>query len=216
MGILGGRGAQLRPEAPEVRPQARREAGCRHRRSRPRLAGRAARRCGRPARLRLPARPQGAAARLAERLQAGHSGAAGDAVSRRARLRGAGCRARDPARPDRPERPPPLESRRDARDPACALTACGSLPRRRLPPRADCAGAPGCGRRRREERRDRGRLDRRQGDAGPLHAPRRRPLPGLRLRAARRLHHTGALGGRARARPLRRASTAARSRRSAT
>ena len=63
--------------------------------------------------------------------------AAGRALSRRARLRRAGGRARDLARRDRPQRPAPLEPRCDARDPACALAARGGVPRRRFPARPD-------------------------------------------------------------------------------
>ena len=86
---------------------------------------------------------------------------------------------------------------------ALGLPAGGRLPRRRVQARADRAAAP-CGRRRRhEERRDRGRLDRRQGDARPLHAHRRRALSRLRVRLARRLHHAVAHRSRARARALR-------------
>ncbi len=61
-------------------------------------------------------------------------------------------------------------------------------------------GAP-CSRRRRYEKRcDRRRVDHREGDARPRHAPARRALSALRLLAACRLHHTGALGRRSRAR----------------
>ena len=66
--------------------------------------------------------------------------------------------------------------------------------------------APAASRRRRrrhEERRDRGRVDRREGDARPRDAPARRALPALRLRPARRLHHARALRRGARARPER-------------
>jgi hypothetical protein len=46
--------------------------------------------------------------------------------------------------------------------------------------------------------RDRARVDRREGDARPLHAHRRRDLPGVRLLVARRLHHARAQRDRAR------------------
>ena len=86
---------------------------------------------------------------------------------------------------------------------ALGLPAGGRLPRRRLQARADRAAAPGGRRRRHEERRDRRRLDRREGDARPLHARRRRALSRLRLRLARRLHHAVAQRSRARARAVR-------------
>ena len=66
-----------------------------------------------------------------------------------------------------------------------------------------CAAAPGDRRRRHEERRDRRGVDRRQGDARPLHAHRRRAVSRLRVRVARRLHHAVAHRDRARARALR-------------
>src|SRR5581483_8798074 len=41
-----------------------------------------------------------------------------------------------------------------------------------------------------------------QGRPRPAHAPDGQPLPGLRLRVARRVHHAGALGARPASRPV--------------
>src|SRR5262249_11501708 len=54
----------------------------------------------------------------------------------------------------------------------------------------------------REERRDRGRVDRRQGDAGQADASDGRAVSALRLLFACGLHHPGPFGDRTRARPV--------------
>src|SRR6266536_402085 len=133
------RGASHRPEAPEVRPAARRPAGRGNRRGWSRLPGGAAGGGRRAARLRLPARPQGATARVSQRLEAMLAGASRRAVPRGAGLRGAGGRAGDSARRDRSQRPAQIEPRGDARDPARAVAAGRSMSRRRLPPWPDGA-----------------------------------------------------------------------------
>ena len=100
---------------------------------------------------------------------------------RRAARRGSPCASS--RRGDRPRRAAPVEPARAARGARRACAAGRGLPRRRLPARPARAAAPGRRRRRHEERRDRGRLDRRQGRPRPRHAPARRALPRLRLRA---------------------------------
>src|SRR5262249_22503313 len=87
-------------------------------------------------------------------------------------------------------------------DPARALAARGDVPRRRVQAGPDCAAAPRGRRRRREERGNRGRVDRRQGDQGSADAPDGRVVSALRLLLARGLHHAGSLRDRARARAV--------------
>ena len=153
-----------RSEAPAVRPQPRRTLRRRRRRGRPRAAGGAARRRGRAARLRLPARPPRPAARAAERLEAGRRGDARRALPRGARVRRARLGARLPAGGDRPRRPAQVEPARAARG-ALGVSARRHLARRRLQARSDGPTASRDRRRRHEERGDRRRVDRRQGDA---------------------------------------------------
>ena len=81
-GYPRGRGGPHRPEAPEVRPQARRALRGRGRRGGSRLPRGAARRRRRAPRLRLSPRPQGTSARLPQRFEAVHAGAEGSALPR--------------------------------------------------------------------------------------------------------------------------------------
>ena len=119
-GAILGRRAPDRPEAPEIRPQARRAL---RRRNRTKvaevLARRPARRRGSAARLRLPPRASSPAAHVPERLEAGRAVAA-----RRALSRGDGRAERSSSASSRPTRSTAAgrtaESRRDARDPARA------------------------------------------------------------------------------------------------
>ena len=84
------------------------------------------------------------------------------------------------------------------------------MPRRRVPARPVGPAAQRRRRRRYEERCDRSRVDRSQGDAGSDHAKARRALPALRLLASRRVHHSGPFGRGARARAVRAASAVVR------
>ena len=125
-----------RPEAALVRPQARRTLRRRRRRGRPRLAGGPARRRGRPARLRVPAQPPRAAARVAERLEAGLARRARGALPGGRRLRNQDQRSRDPLVRHRPQRPAQVEPLGAALRPRRPRATRRGLPRRRLPPRA--------------------------------------------------------------------------------
>ena len=161
--ISSPRGETDRPEAPALRSSPRRALRRRRGRGGARLPRRPARRGGRPARLRLAARPSCPAARLPQRLEAVLAGAARGSLPRRRRLRGARRRACDPGRRDRPQRPASFESRRPADDARGADASGRGLPRRRLPARAGRARAHRRRRRRREERSDCRGLDRREG-----------------------------------------------------
>ena len=118
-------------------------------------------------------------------------------------------------RDDRPRRAAPLEPRRAQSRSRRPPSSRRGLPRRRLPARADGAAAPGRRRRGRSQRCNRRGVDRREGRARPRDAAPRCPLPALRVSLARRLHHPGTYGGRARVRAVA-TSTAARSRPRAT
>src|SRR5690348_6376351 len=117
-------------------------------------------------------------------------------------MRGANRGTRHPAGTDRPERFASLEPRRDALDPPCSLAAGRGVPRRRVQAWPDGAAASRSRRRGREERCDRGRVDRRKGDARPFDAAHGRVVSALRLLLARGLHHAGPFGDRARARAV--------------
>ena len=110
----------------------------------------------------------------AQRLQAADArgprrAVPGDPPHRRAGRDRHALRARD--RRARPARDQPRGAARRARDGRLRRMR---LPQRRLPGRGARLRAAGGDRRRRQERRDRGRLGDRQGDPRPLHAPRRR------------------------------------------
>ena len=120
----------------------------------------------------------------AQRLQAAHRGGARGALPDRAADRDEGQRRLALRARDRRARA--CTGRTSTR---CATRCAASpgpgvvLPVRRLPARQGLPVAAARDRRRRhEERGDRRRVDRRQGHARPLHAPRRRAAPRLGLR----------------------------------
>ncbi len=122
-------------------------------------------------------------------------GRARAALPRRARGRVPCLGARDRLDRHRRPRPPPLEPVGPAHRPRRPPPARRGLPRGRVPARAARAASHSRRRRRHEERGDRRRLDRRQGDAGPADAPPRRALSAVRLLVPRRVHHAGVTRG---------------------
>ena len=97
-----------------------------------------------------------------------------------------------PGARDRPPRPSPIEPARARAGALRARSRARRLPHRRLSRSGVRAHAPRRGRRRRPKRCDRRGVHHREGHARPVHAAHRPSLSGVRVRAARRLHHARA------------------------